>query len=392
MWGQNVEQTWVEEAWSQGYGSAYRRMLEEATALGAHGVIGVTDRCQPTWPTRGTTEFHFLGTAVKVEDGPSPAGGVPWTTYLAGQRLTKSIEAGFMPVAVVAAMASVRVWAYCMTEYLMEGSRGWGWPDRPLRRAGEQGAHGGAAAGPQARAPAAGSGTAARRPDRRGQRGSCRRATRSSTAPCGATACDASRTSTRAAAATHGAAHMSEPEPELHRTPGRDAERGAVAGRPGTPSQARGVTSDLSIDEALLLHGAGWEPVDLVCGVSVVSVPVGVWNWGQGEISSPRTAHNAGGGRVRPRSSGTSASRCTATASWVCGSRSRCARTTSMSSWSAPRYARSTPGEPNLPASPFVSDLSARDFTLLQGAGWLPVGLAFGASFVYAPADRLGTP
>ena len=59
------------------------------------------------------------------------------------------------------------------------------------------------------------------------------------------------------------------------------------------PSRARGVTSDLSIDEALLLHGAGWEPVDLVCGVSVVSVPVGVWNWGQGEITVASVAHNA---------------------------------------------------------------------------------------------------
>jgi hypothetical protein len=130
MWGQNVEQTWVEEAWSAGYGSAYRRMLDEAVSAGAHGVIGVTDRINPLADT-GTTEFHFLGTAVKVEDGPPPAGGVPWTTYLAGQRLTKSIEAGFMPVAVVATMASVRVWAYCMTEYLMEGSRGWGGPTSP---------------------------------------------------------------------------------------------------------------------------------------------------------------------------------------------------------------------------------------------------------------------
>ena len=59
------------------------------------------------------------------------------------------------------------------------------------------------------------------------------------------------------------------------------------------PTRARGVTSDLSIDEALLLHGAGWEPVDLVCGVSVVSVPVGVWNWGQGEITVASVAHNA---------------------------------------------------------------------------------------------------
>jgi uncharacterized protein YbjQ (UPF0145 family) len=130
MWGQNLEQTWVEEAWSQGYGSAYSRMLEEATDLGAHGVIGVVDRVTHLADT-GTTEFHFLGTAIKVVDGPPPAGGVPWTTYLAGQRLTKSIEAGFMPVAVVATMASVRVWAYCMTEYLMEGSRGWGGPTSP---------------------------------------------------------------------------------------------------------------------------------------------------------------------------------------------------------------------------------------------------------------------
>jgi uncharacterized protein YbjQ (UPF0145 family) len=42
-------------------------------------------------------------------------------------------------------------------------------------------------------------------------------------------------------------------------------------------------------------------------------------------------------------------------------------------------------------AMPFVSDLSARDFTLLQRAGWMPVGLAFGASFVYAPRRTAGT-
>src|SRR6202046_3224439 len=59
------------------------------------------------------------------------------------------------------------------------------------------------------------------------------------------------------------------------------------------PSTTRGITSDLSIDEALLLHASGWEPVDLVCGVSVVSVPVGVWTWGQGEISVASEAHNA---------------------------------------------------------------------------------------------------
>jgi hypothetical protein len=125
-WGQNLEQPWVEQAWARGYGAAYSRMMEEADAHGAHGVIGVVDRVSNVADT-GTTEFHFLGTAVTVEDGPPPAGGVPWSTYLAGQRLTKSIEAGFMPIAVVASLASVRVWAYCMTEYLMEGQMGMGW-------------------------------------------------------------------------------------------------------------------------------------------------------------------------------------------------------------------------------------------------------------------------
>src|SRR5580658_2485522 len=101
-WGQNLEQSWVEDAWAQGYGTAYARMVEEATAQGAHGIIGVVDQVSNLADT-GTTEFHFLGTAVTVEGGPPPAGGVPWSTYLAGQRLTKSIEAGFMPVSVVAA-------------------------------------------------------------------------------------------------------------------------------------------------------------------------------------------------------------------------------------------------------------------------------------------------
>src|SRR5580698_2948060 len=119
MWGQNLEQPWVEQAWAHGYGTAYSRMIEEATDHGAHGVIGVVDRVSNVADT-GTTEFHFLGTAVTVEGGSPPAGGVPWSTYLAGQRLTKSIEAGFMPVAVVASLASVRVWAYCMTEYYMD--------------------------------------------------------------------------------------------------------------------------------------------------------------------------------------------------------------------------------------------------------------------------------
>lgn len=118
--GANFEQTWVEQAWSTGFATAYRRMVEEAATAGAHGVVGVVDTLSPL-ADMGVNEFHLLGTAVVVEGAPPPPGGT-WTTYLAGQRLTKLIESGLMPVAIAAAMSSVRLWASCMTEYELSTS------------------------------------------------------------------------------------------------------------------------------------------------------------------------------------------------------------------------------------------------------------------------------
>ena len=106
------------------------------------------------------------------------------------------------------------------------------------------------------------------------------------------------------------------------------------------PSRERGITSDLSVDEALLLHAAGWEPLDLVCGVAVVSVPVGVWNWGQEAPSPwPRTRTTPPWTRP-PACCAPSAPRCTGTAWSGSGSRCRCARTTSTSSSWARRCGR----------------------------------------------------
>ncbi len=125
-WGQNYEQSWIEEAWQQGFGSAYERMIEEAAAVGAHGVGGLVDASERLGDN-GVLEFRVQGTAVKVTGGQPPADGRPWTTYLAGQRLAKSVEAGYAPVSIAATVASVRVWAYCLTEYLTEGSgSSWG--------------------------------------------------------------------------------------------------------------------------------------------------------------------------------------------------------------------------------------------------------------------------
>jgi len=90
-------------------------MLEEAAAVGAHGVSGVVDTANRLGDL-GVLEFPSPGHRSQGRRCPRPPGGQPWTTYLAGQRLAKLIEAGYAPVAVAAAVSSVRVWAYCMTE------------------------------------------------------------------------------------------------------------------------------------------------------------------------------------------------------------------------------------------------------------------------------------
>ena len=163
---------------------------------------------------------------------------------------------------------------------------------------------------------------------------------------------------------------------------------------PASPSKERGITSDLSVDEALLLHAVGWEPLDLVCGVAVVSVPVGVWNWGRGAISLASDAHNA----AVDQAARVLRSECSKVhGHGVVGVRVDVSVRTHhidvelVGTAVRPMDGKAGRGDAAALAMPFVSDLSARDFTLLHRAGWMPVGLAFGASFVNAPRRTAGT-
>ena len=178
--------------------------------------------------------------------------------------------------------------------------------------------------------------------------------------------------------------------PDLRAEMRRGAQSLATA---APPSQERGITSDLSVDEALLLHAAGWEPLDLVCGVAVVSVPVGVWNWGRGAISLASDAHNAAVDQA--------ARALRAECSKVHGHgvvgvrvdvevRTHHIEVALVGTAVRPATGNDPRGRDAAEAMPFVSDLSARDFTLLLRAGWMPVGLAFGACFVYAPRRTAG--
>lgn len=122
-YGLNLEQIWVEDAWRYGWASAFGRMLDEAKELGAHGVVGVQYGMHPV-AGGGTEEFSIHGTAVKVPGAPVPE--QPFSTFLAGQRLAKMLEAGFAPVSVVAALSSVMMYGNCITVYQLTGRATWG--------------------------------------------------------------------------------------------------------------------------------------------------------------------------------------------------------------------------------------------------------------------------
>jgi uncharacterized protein YbjQ (UPF0145 family) len=162
----------------------------------------------------------------------------------------------------------------------------------------------------------------------------------------------------------------------------------AAPARSGAKGRSTSTTSDLSIDEEIALHSIGWEPIELVCGVSLHSIPMGVWNWGQGEITTASNAyalafaaatdrihrecaraggHGVVGVRVEP-----TVHRHHVDIALV-GTAVRPVASKALSAEAV-----------------FVSDFSGRDFALLTTSGWAPVGLAVGASFVYAPRRSAG--
>lgn len=148
-----------------------------------------------------------------------------------------------------------------------------------------------------------------------------------------------------------------------------------------------GVTSDLSIDEVLLLHSIGWEPVDLVCGAAVISIPQGVWVWSAGEITSASQAHHYA---VRGAVDRIESECRDVGGAGVIGVKTEFAvhphhiDAVLVGTAVRPAGARAS-GQ-----RPFVSDLSTRDFALLHNAGWEPLGLAFGAAFVHVPRRSAG--
>jgi uncharacterized protein YbjQ (UPF0145 family) len=147
------------------------------------------------------------------------------------------------------------------------------------------------------------------------------------------------------------------------------------------------ITSDLSIDEELNLHAVGWQPVELVSGVSAFSVASGLWNWGQGEIVGAIRAHESAFSHAILRLQQDAAR---AGGHGVVGVRVERAVHPTFVEVSLVGTAVRPIGASSIESSNvFTSDLSGRDFALLDAAGWHPLGLAHGASFVYAPRRQM---
>lgn len=154
------------------------------------------------------------------------------------------------------------------------------------------------------------------------------------------------------------------------------------------PGQA-GPTSDLSIDETLLLHSIGWEPVDLVSGVAVVAIPPStfVLGWNNTDAASASYTRAVRAAVDRLHHEGRRGG-----AAGVIGVHVEFeVHRHQVKAILVGTAVKPSAGTGAHAGSFFVSDLSTRDFCLLHNAGWVPLGLAFGTAFVQVPRRSAGT-
>lgn len=124
----------LDAAWMAAHQSALERMLKEASDLGAQGVVGVTTEMNhPT--NENSCEIHLYGTAVVVAGAPPTPR--PWSTQLAGHKLAKLVEIGFVPASVAYTRCTAMLAEGCNMEVYGSGRAGTGYPIQPLQDAHE---------------------------------------------------------------------------------------------------------------------------------------------------------------------------------------------------------------------------------------------------------------
>lgn len=122
----------LDRSWMTAHQTALERMLQEAAGLGASGVVGVTT--EMNHPTNANScEVHLYGTAV-VAEGGRPSEHV-WSTQLAGHKLAKLVEIGYVPGSVAYCRCTAMMAEGCNMEYYGSGRCGTGYIINPLQDA-----------------------------------------------------------------------------------------------------------------------------------------------------------------------------------------------------------------------------------------------------------------
>ena len=154
-----------------------------------------------------------------------------------------------------------------------------------------------------------------------------------------------------------------------------------------------GETSNLSLDEILLLHSVGLEPVHLVFGVGCISIMTGVWNWSTGPVLDAHDAFHRALDQAKESIRGHTEG---ANGIGVLGVEVEVQLSPHRSmvaiTGTAVRPYTDESGQSHFNVkyrTPFLCDLSARDFVVLSSSGWYPLELVAGVSYVHAPRRTL---
>jgi uncharacterized protein YbjQ (UPF0145 family) len=171
--------------------------------------------------------------------------------------------------------------------------------------------------------------------------------------------------------------------------PRADAALACLAGQGGERHQGRSFSSDLSVDEAVLLKEIGYEPRGLVVGSAVYHLGIQYANWNDNQemgdltramyqarqeavASMERHAQQVGGQGVVGLELDVR----------VHHGAHALAEFVAMGTAVANPEVRA--------GGVWVSDLSGQDLYLLIRAGYMPIGLAFGACVYHVAHQRLG--
>jgi uncharacterized protein YbjQ (UPF0145 family) len=96
---------------------ALSRLVSEAAALGAHGVVGVDLKVRPMQDMPGVVELKAIGTAIGAHsEAPLET---PFTSNLSGQGFEKLMRVGYVPVSMVMGVSVIEADLGCGAGWTM---------------------------------------------------------------------------------------------------------------------------------------------------------------------------------------------------------------------------------------------------------------------------------